>query len=386
MSCEKELTIVIPCLNEERTIAFCIDKALSAFRELDINGEVLVVDNGSIDNSVEVACRAGARVVRQEIKGYGSALLKGFQEAGGRFIVMGDADGTYDFSALDGFINLLRQGVDFVMGSRFRGTIVPGAMPLHHRYLGTPVLTMVVNFFFGAHISDVNCGMRGFTKEAILKLDLKSPGMEFASEMIIKAVAEGLTIKEIPVNLYLPPVERTPHLNSFRDGWRHLRFMLIFCPKYLFLYPGLLLFLLGTLVTILLFFRSTFFDIQFGLSTAVLADSLLLIGAQVSLFGVYSIIIQTSQRMVKEDRISAFLQRNFTLERGLCIGGALFLTGGLICAGVFSAFLTSAYNLDHVNIPLTRGAIGSIFLALVGLQIIFSSFYISIFNLSKTLR
>jgi len=219
-----------------------------------------------------------------------------------------------------------------------------------------------------------------------MKLDLRSPGMEFASEMIIKAMSVGLTVKEIPINLYPPPVERTPHLHSFRDGWRHLRFMLLFCPKYLFFYPGLLIFAMGMIFTLLLFFRSTFFNIQFGLSTAVLADSLLLIGAQVSLFGVYSLIIQSSQGLLKGDKVGVFLQDSFTLERGLCFGGTLFLAGTFICMAVFYQFLTSAYNLDYVNIPLTRGAIGSIFLALLGLQIIFSSFYISMFNTTKALR
>jgi len=383
---EKELSVVIPCLNEERTIGLCIEKALHAFAELHINGEVLIVDNGSIDRSVEVAEKAGARIVHQDIKGYGSALKKGFSEARGRYIIMGDADNTYDFFAIGGFVNVLRQGVDFVMGSRLRGTIFPGAMPWLHRFVGTPVLTMLMNIFFKAHISDVNCGMRGFTKEAIIRLDLRSTGMEFASEMIIKAVAKKLIIREIPINLYPAPFARTPHLNSFRDGWRHLRFMLIFCPKYLFLYPGLLLFILGLFFMCLFFFKTTLFHIPIGLSTAVLANALLLMGMQVALFGVYAIILQTAQGLLEEDNISRFLKNNFSLEKGLVLGGIILTIGMLACAVIITLFFTLAYNLPYVNIPLTKAAITSIFIALTGIQIIFSSFYISLFNIAKTLK
>lgn len=380
-----ELSIVIPCLNEERTIAICVEKARKAFQDLKIEGEVLVVDNGSQDRSSELAGKAGARVVHQGVKGYGSALKKGFEEASGRYIIMGDADGTYDFSAIGDFVRQLRSGSEFVMGSRMRGVIFPGAMPWLHRYFGTPLLTMIINRFFRTRISDVNCGMRGFTRAAILKLGLSSKGMEFASEMIIKAAMSGLDIREIPINLYQSPVERTPHLRSFSDGWRHLRFMLFFCPKYLFLYPGLLLFVIGMVFMVLFFLNTTLFGIPFGLSTMVLACALLLMGMQVALFGVFALLFQTGRGMAEEDGICSFLRNNFTLERGLITGGILLFLGLLAFFAVILIIISSAMWQPHVNVPLTKAAIASIFIMLLGIQIIFSSFYLCIINPMQTL-
>jgi len=380
-----ELSVVIPCLNEQGTIATCVRKALQAMHSQAIKGEVIVVDNGSTDNSVAEALRAGARVLHQEVRGYGAALTKGFNDARGTYIIMGDADDTYDFSIIGDFLVPLQQGKQFVMGSRFRGKILPGSMPWLHRYIGTPLLTFIINIFFKSSISDVNCGMRGFCKDILAALDLKSNGMELASEMVIKAAAMKLSMGEIPINLFPSPAGRSPHLHALRDGWRHLRFMLIYCPKYLFIYPGLFLLLLGALMMLMFFFKSTFFSIPTGLSTVVLANALLLMGMQIALFGVYSLVLLTSRHILPEDKIGAFLQNNFTLEKGLCIGGIILGCGTIAFIAVMCVFLVSAYNMPHVHVPLTKAAIASIFVALLGVQIIFSSFYISIFNLTKTL-
>jgi glycosyltransferase involved in cell wall biosynthesis len=382
-----ELSVVIPCLNEERTIADCIDKAFNAFGRLGISGEVIVVDNGSTDKSAEIAKSKGARVVTEKVPGYGSALKRGIREAYGKYIIMGDGDSTYDFSKIDAFVEMLREGTDLVMGSRLAGKVHPKAMPHLHRWVGTPVLTYLINLFFKVKISDVNCGLRGFKKESIESLDLKCNGMEFASEMIAKAGQKKLTIREIPIDYYPTPVDRTPSLQSFSDGWRHLRFMLVFSPKYLFFIPGLIIFLLGLFsATALLFKTVIIFNLPLGLSTVIFAYACLLIGVQVMLFGICAIMLNSLEGLVEEDRISRFLRKNFTLERGLVIGGTTFGIG--ILMGLVSLILLLKFplNFPNVNLPLTKFAITSIFIALFGIQIIFSSFYISLLDVAKTLK
>src|SRR6266571_6521780 len=236
-----EVSVVIPCLNEARSIAICIDKAQTSFSKAGVRGEVVVADNGSTDGSIDIAEQHGARVVRVPTKGYGNALRGGIEAAQGDFIVMGDGDDSYDFAQVPEFVAKWRDGVDFVMGNRFAGGIKPGAMPWHHRYLGTPVMSSILNLFFRAGIRDVNCGMRGFTRNLYNRLGLRTTGMEFASEFVIKAAKMGTRIVEIPVTLWPDKRGRPPHLRSFRDGWRHLRFMLMYAPNWLFLGPGGLL-------------------------------------------------------------------------------------------------------------------------------------------------
>jgi len=240
-----EVSVVIPCLNEANSIAICIDKALASFSKAGVRGEVVVADNGSTDGSSEIAEQHGARVVQVPTKGYGSALRAGIEAAQGDFIVMGDGDDSYDFTQVPEFVAKWREGADFVMGNRFAGGIKPGAMPWHHRYLGTPVMSSILNLFFRAGIRDVNCGMRGFTRDLYHRLGLRTTGMEFASEFVIKAAKMGTRIVEIPVTLWPDKRGRPPHLRSFRDGWRHLRFMLLFAPNWLFLVPGATISLLG---------------------------------------------------------------------------------------------------------------------------------------------
>jgi glycosyltransferase involved in cell wall biosynthesis len=227
-----ETSVIIPCLNEERTVGTCVRKCHEAFRCHAINGEVVVVDNGSADDTARIAGEADARVVSHEIRGYGSALMRGITESRGNFIIMADGDNTYDFSDIPAFIRLLKDGADLVMGSRFRGTIEPGAMPWLHRYVGTPFLTAVLNLLYRTRISDINCGMRAFTKKTATALSLTCPGMEFAAEMLMKASALRLRIEEIPLHYCASIPERKPHVRTFRDGWRHLRFMLVSFPGY----------------------------------------------------------------------------------------------------------------------------------------------------------
>jgi glycosyltransferase involved in cell wall biosynthesis len=226
-----EVSVVIPCLNEERTVGTCVRKCRDAFRRDGVNGEVVVVDNGSADGTSRAAGRENARVVLHTIRGYGSALMRGITESRGRYIIMADGDDTYDFSDLRAFLPLLRNGADLVMGSRFRGTIAPGAMPWLHRHVGTPFLTLVLNALYRTRISDINCGMRGFSKKAVERMRLERPGMEFAAEMIIKAAVLGLRIEEIPVRYRASVPKRKPHVRTLRDGWRHLRFMLASFPR-----------------------------------------------------------------------------------------------------------------------------------------------------------
>ena len=386
MDTNVELSVVMPCLNEEETIADCITKAFNSFTEMGISGEVVVVDNGSTDKSVEIAKSSGARVVPEKVRGYGSALKKGIKESYGKYVIMGDADSTYDFSEINDFVVLLKEGADLVMGSRLRGKIHPKAMPWPHRWIGTPFLTRIINLFFKVNISDVNCGLRGFKKESIDKLDLKCSGMEFASEMVAKAGQKKLIIKEIPIDYYPTSSNRIPSLRSFSDGWRHLRFMLVFSPKYLFLYPGLAIFLFGLIFTALLLFKTIFiFDLPLGLSTAIFANACLLMGIQIMFFGIYAIILNSSKGLIEPDRISKFFKKNFTLERGLILGGIVFGLG--IITGLVTLYLLLKFTVDfpNVHVPLTKLAIVAIFVVLLGIQIIFSSFYISLFNTTETL-
>jgi glycosyltransferase involved in cell wall biosynthesis len=387
MSDDVLLSVVVPCLNEEKTIAICVEKALASFRALQIRGEVVVVDNGSSDRSAELATAAGARVVPHGVRGYGAALRRGIHEARGKYVIMGDADDTYDYGDLGRFVTLLDEGAELVMGSRLRGRIHPGAMPWSHRWLGTPVLTFVLNRFFGAKISDANCGMRGFRKEAIEALDLQADGMEFASEMVIRAAQRRLRIAETPIDYYPNPPGRVPHLNSFRDGWRHLRFMLIWCPKYLFFIPGLILLLGGMAVAALsLLGDVAILRVRLGLSSATLGGALMLVGMQVIMFGVSAAIVNQRMGWTEADRLSRWLRKRFTLERGLA-GGLLILLLGIALGLVAVVMLFDRAGAESgIDLPLTRTAIIAVFLSLFGLQVVFGTFYVSFLDVGRTLK
>lgn len=377
---EIEVSVVIPCLNEEKTLPACIRTARSALVEAGITGEIIVADNGSTDQSARVADVHGARVVHATRKGYGNAVICGMCASRGKFMIMADADGSYDFNDIPKFVFSLREGADFVIGSRIKGTIHPGAMPFLNRYLGTPVLTFLINLFFRPKISDVNCGMRALSKRAFDSMNLRAGGMEFASEMVIKASLLGLKIVEIPTSLFPDNRDRPPHLRPFRDGWRHLRFLLLFTPTWLFLIPGAISFLVGwgLLASVLLFDPRTF-----GMFTMFFAQGLILLGAQIVFLGVTARGFSQLKRLsIKEDPIDRFL-RNFTIEKGVALGIVLAGIGLGICAWVgweLLEFISKPGNLGVFNMRLTKfGTVGTTF-AILGFQLIFSSFYSGLFD------
>ena len=370
------VSVVMPCLNEEDTLGTCIQKAQNTLEELDIQGEVVVADNGSTDASVEIAERLGARVVHQPLRGYGAAYLAGIASAEGQYIVIGDSDDTYDFTDLERFITPLRDGCDFVIGNRLKGEILPGAMPKLHRYLGNPVLTGILNVLFRSGVSDAHCGMRSFTREAYQQMELQTTGMEFASEMVIKAIKTDLKIKEIPITYY--PRKGESKLNSFRDGWRHLRFMLMLSPTYLFLIPGILLFLLGLVGTVALLpgplqIGSRAYDIH----VMVLACLLCLLGYQVLLLGLSARSLSVTRGFSGSDPLIQFIYRHFTLEKGLLLGCVIFAVGFLIDSWIAYGWVKSGFG----ELQKVRPALFALLLMILGTQTIFSAFFVSMLGI-----
>jgi glycosyltransferase involved in cell wall biosynthesis len=374
------VSVVIPCLNEVKSIAICIDKALAAIREIGTIGEVIVADNGSTDGSIEIAEQHGARVVHVEAKGYGSALRAGIEAAGGAFIVMGDADDSYDFSEIPKFVAKLQEGNDLVMGNRLRGQIKPGAMPWHHRFIGTPVMSGILNIFFRAGIGDVNCGMRGFTKELYDRLDLRTTGMEFASEFAVKTARSGARVAEIPITLWPDKRGRPPHLRSFRDGWRHLRFMLLYAPNWLFLVPGGVMTGWGTALVVWLLpgprhLRGAVIDVHTMLFGMVFA----LTGSQIIAIGIFAKVYSYAERFAPKQRSLERWLRRVKLEEGLALGGLVCLTGAGGIGWVAYQWIRSHFG------PLNefRAAIFFSLWFLWGIQIIFSSFFLSMLGISR---
>src|ERR1700730_18133999 len=329
-----EVSVVIPCLNEANSIGICVTKAIEAFRAAGLRGEVIVADNGSTDGSIEIAEKLGARVVRVEARGYGSALRAGIAAAQGAFIVMGDADDSYDFSDVPRVVEKWRQGYDLVMGNRFRGEIKSGAMPWHHKYIGNPVLTSLLNLFFHAGIGDSHCGMRGFTRAVYDRMDLRSTGMEFASEFVIKAAQLGARITEIPITLWPDKRGRPPHLRSFRDGWRHLRFMLLYAPNWLFLLPGASLVVFGLFIVFWLLPgpRSVSSHIILDIHTMIFGVIFTFLVVQILSIGSFAEVFSYSERFDHNTVSLKRILKRVTLEMGLLVGGGLFLVGFAGCA------------------------------------------------------
>lgn len=363
-----ELTILMPCLNEARTVAACVQAARDFLARSGIEGEVLVADNGSTDGSRQLAEQAGARVIPVSQRGYGAALLGGIAAARGTYVIMGDADCSYDFGRLDAFVETLRGGADLVMGNRFQGGIEPGAMPLLHRYLGNPVLSFVGRLFFRASIGDFHCGLRGFTRDAILRLGLVTPGMEFASEMVAKAALARLRIAEVPTTLRPDGRDRPPHLRTWRDGWRHLRFLLLFCPRWLFLYPGLALLTVG-LAGFLLLQHGPFMLASLGLdihSLLYMAGATIL-GVQLIELAVLTKWVGVMAGIVPKP---TWLHR---IEGVVSLEGGLLLSALLLLAGLgWSVWLVSAWGAAGFG-PLDprqamRGAIPAVTLMVLGMQ------------------
>lgn len=323
-----ELTVLMPCLNEAETLETCIAKALAFFARCGVDGEVLIADNGSTDGSPDIARAAGARVVPVAERGYGAALKGGIAAARGRYVIMGDADDSYDFSALEGLLAELRNGTQLVMGNRFKGGIQPRAMPLLHRYLGNPVLSFLGRLFYRVPIGDFHCGLRGFSREAMRALHLETPGMEFASEMVVKSALHKLSIAEVPVTLAPDGRSRPPHLRTWRDGWRHLRFLLLFSPRWLFLIPGFLLLLLGGIGMGLIAARPVLvMDVGLDIHTMAYAGAAVLLGFQMLLFAVLTKQAGMRAGWLPEDPGWVRRVEGFTLERGLLLSLGLFVAG-----------------------------------------------------------
>src|SRR5574341_96973 len=378
-----EVTILMPCLNEAETLGRCIQKAQKFLEQNNINGKVLVADNGSTDGSQDIARRLGADIVHVPHKGYGAALLGGIEAAKGKYIIMGDADDSYDFMSIMPFIEKLRSGYDLVMGNRFQGGIQPDAMPPLHRYLGNPILSGIGRLFFHVPIGDFHCGLRGFSKQAALQMNLQTTGMEFASEMVIKAHLNGMRITEVPTILYPDGRTRRPHLRSWRDGWRHLRFMLLFSPRWLFLIPGILLMTLGALVGIWLIPSPRHvFGVVLDVYTLLYCAIAILVGFQSTLFAVLTKIYGINHNLLPKDPGFLALFRYFKLETGILFGRVL-LTGGL--AGSVIAFLDwQGRGFGELNPSTTsRTIIPAVLAIILGCQIILSSFFMSILGLER---
>ena len=381
---EIEVSVVLPCLNEQRTLLGCIDTIKDALKLENLVGEIIVADNGSSDGSQDIAIQSGARLVSVEERGYGSALRGGIAAAQGRYVVFADADGSYDFMDVPRFVNKLREGNELVMGNRFQGKIHDGAMPWLHRYLGNPVLSGLGRLFFGVQVGDFHCGLRGFSKAAYDRMELRSTGMEFASEMVIKSALHELRICEIPVELRPDGRDRPPHLRTWRDGWRHLRFMMLMCPRWLFWLPGLWLFCVSLVVAIALELGSLLVGpIRFSIHTLLVAGTGMIVAVQLMTFAIYT------ERLAGLIGLRGYAHSThrslpkISLEYGLVIGLGLVIRGiGLLAWKSFEWFKGGFGTLDP-EISM-RVVIPAIICITHGFQVAFGSFFVSFLNLAES--
>ena len=379
-----ELTVVMPCLNEAETVATCVAKAVRFIADSGITGEVVVADNGSTDGSQRLAEEAGARVVQVKDKGYGNALMGGIVAARGAYVIMGDADDSYDFSNLMPFLTELRGGADLVMGNRFKGGIAPGAMPKLHRYLGNPVLSFVGRLFFRSPIGDFHCGLRGFRRDSALRLGLQATGMEFASEMVVKATLANQKVTEVPTTLAKDGRSRPPHLRSWRDGWRHLRFLLLFSPRWLFFAPGLVLFVAGLVIgAVIAVGPLKVGGVTFDVDTLVAASAMVVIGFQAVLFWLFTQVYAGSEGFLPEEPKVQRLLGNLSLERGLLAGAAIGLAG--LVGLIFSLTYWQANKFGQLNYEhALRLMVPSVTALVVSCQVILGTFFLSILGIKQT--
>ena len=383
MEKKPELSIVMPCLNEAETLAICITKANHFLDNNQVDGEIIIADNGSTDGSQEIAKNLNAKVIPVKEKGYGSALKGGIEAALGTYIIMADADDSYDFEALLPFLKELRAGNDLVMGNRFKGGVEKGAMPFLHKYLGNPVLSFLGRLFYKINIGDFHCGLRGFSKEAFYKMDLKTTGMEFASEMIVKSKLNNLSITEVPTILKPDGRTRKPHLNTWRDGWRHLRFLLLYSPRWLFLIPGVLSIIIGFITSAIIISQPIVINnIQLDIHTLLYTSSLVLVGFQFIVFYALTKVYAVENKLLPKSNRYNKLFKYLNLETGLIIGVLIFIVGIVLSYYGLNIWMHS--NFGELNPSETlRIVIPAVFTILLGMQIIFFSLFFSILGLKN---
>jgi len=384
-----ELSVVMPCLNEAETLAACIENARAGIARAGISAEIIVADNGSTDGSIQIAEAMGARVVHVAERGYGSALQGGIAGARGRWIVMGDADNSYDFTSIELFVAKLREGNELVMGCRFPsggGTIVPGAMPWKNRWIGNPSLSFLGRLFFALSARDLHCGLRAFSKDAYRRMELKTTGMEFASEMVIKAALRRMPVAEVPVTLRPDGRSRPPHLRPWRDGWRHLRFMLIYSPRWLFLIPGLLLASVGAVVsTALTLAPLAIGTVWLDVGTLVVACMLLIVGLQLLAFGFFTKVFAVNEGLLPGDARLTRMVATFTVEKGVGLGTLLVAGGGALLLRALWMWGQASFGELHYSENLRR-LVPATTLIVTGLQIVFSSFFMGVLALKTSAR
>ncbi len=378
-----ELSVVLPCLNEARTLPACIAQIRQTAQAHGLDLEIIVADNGSTDGSSALAASLGARVVPVAAQGYGSALMGGIAVARGRYVIMGDADCSYDFGDIPRFLEQLRAGNDLVMGNRFLGGVRPGAMPVLHRYLGNPVLSFVGRLFFHAPCGDFHCGLRGFRADAYHRMDLQTTGMEFASEMVVKAALFRMKIAEVPTILSPDGRGRPPHLRSWRDGWRHLRFLMMYSPRWSLLFPGLALMLGGTAVALWLLPGPRHIGlVTIDIHTLLYAVMAILIGFQAVSISLFTKVFAIAEKLMPEDPRLAWLFRYFTLETGLVAGGLLMAAGAGL--GVYSFFVWATHHFGPLDpTHVVRIVASTIALFTLGVQVAFASFFLSILGMRR---
>jgi len=373
----------MPCLNEAETLAICVDKALAALRANNIAGEVIVADNGSTDGSQAIAQQHGALVIPVPVRGYGAALSAGIQASRGTYVLMADADDSYEFAHIPRFLSELRGGADLVMGNRFQGGIGPKAMPPLHRYLGNPVLSVLGRLLFHAPVGDFHCGIRGFRKDAYERLGLRTTGMEFASEMVVKASLLGQKISEVPTTLKKDGRSRPPHLRTWRDGWRHLRFLLMYSPRWLFLFPGLALMILGLgLMAWLLPAERPLGRVNLGVDTLAYAAAAVLLGFQLVFFGVAAKVFAITEGLLPEDESFDRWFRYITLETGLIVGVLLLLAGVCIAISSVMAWSHTGYG-PLPPVQMMRRTLPAMLCLMLGTEVCFGSFFLSLLGLKR---